>query len=119
MGHRPPRPRAVLTRARHAREPPRRPGGAVGAGGRARSPPPLGDRAAAELNNRPRESHGHRTPAEVYSELLTSGDALTVRGRHRLTTDRQSSTGPASRRAALGSHSGRPQKGPCRPTSAK
>ncbi|MFI1255282.1 IS30 family transposase [Streptomyces netropsis] len=33
---------------------------------------------AAELNNRPRKIHGYRTPSEVYSELLKSGDALIV-----------------------------------------
>ncbi len=36
------------------------------------------DFIAAELNNRPRKIHGYRTPPEVYSELLKSGDALIV-----------------------------------------
>jgi IS30 family transposase len=36
------------------------------------------DAIAAELNHRPRETLGFRSPAEVYSEHLTSGDALIV-----------------------------------------
>lgn len=32
---------------------------------------------ADELNTRPRKMHGYRTPAEIYAELLNSGDALT------------------------------------------
>ncbi|MGX4688237.1 IS30 family transposase [Streptomyces sp. JNUCC 63] len=35
------------------------------------------DAIAHELNHRPRKIHGYRTPAEVYAELLNSGDALT------------------------------------------
>ena len=34
------------------------------------------DAIAHELNHRPRNSHGYRTPAEVYAGLLNSGDAL-------------------------------------------
>ncbi|MEU8382788.1 IS30 family transposase [Streptosporangium sp. NPDC048865] len=34
------------------------------------------DAIAAELNNRPRKTHGYRTPAEIYAEILNSGDAL-------------------------------------------
>jgi IS30 family transposase len=30
----------------------------------------------AELNDRPRKIHGYRSPAEVYAEILNSGDAL-------------------------------------------
>ncbi|MFD9411302.1 IS30 family transposase [Streptomyces sp. NPDC059989] len=33
---------------------------------------------ANELNTRPRKIHGYRTPAEIYAELLNSGDALTA-----------------------------------------
>ncbi|WP_020123049.1 IS30 family transposase [Streptomyces canus] len=33
---------------------------------------------AHELNHRPRKIHGCRTPAEVYADLLNSGDALTA-----------------------------------------
>ncbi|MFJ9855016.1 hypothetical protein [Streptomyces sp. NPDC101150] len=33
---------------------------------------------AHELNHRLREIHGYRTPAEVYADLLNSGDALTA-----------------------------------------
>ncbi len=36
------------------------------------------DTIAAELNDRPRQTHGYRTPAEVYADLLNSGDALPV-----------------------------------------
>lgn len=36
----------------------------------------MGERAAHELNHRPRKVHGYRTPAEVYADLLNSGDAL-------------------------------------------
>ncbi|GAA1698382.1 hypothetical protein GCM10009680_43230 [Streptomyces yatensis] len=36
------------------------------------------DAAAHELNHRPRKTHGYRTPAEVYADLLNSGDALTA-----------------------------------------
>ncbi|MFI9846770.1 IS30 family transposase [Nonomuraea sp. NPDC051941] len=36
------------------------------------------DQIAAELNNRPRRTLGYRSPAEVYSGLLTSGDASTI-----------------------------------------
>lgn len=36
------------------------------------------DAIAAELNDRPRKIHGCRTPAEVYADLLTRGDALTI-----------------------------------------
>ncbi|MFF3246436.1 IS30 family transposase [Streptomyces sp. NPDC002870] len=35
------------------------------------------DTIAHELNHRPRKTHGYRTPAEVYADLLNSGDALT------------------------------------------
>jgi IS30 family transposase len=34
------------------------------------------DAIAAELNDRPRKIHGYRSPAEVYAEILNSGDAL-------------------------------------------
>lgn len=34
------------------------------------------DSIAAELNDRPRRILGYRSPAEVYSGLLTSSDAL-------------------------------------------
>ncbi|MEU7204688.1 IS30 family transposase [Streptomyces sp. NPDC045470] len=33
---------------------------------------------AHELNHRPRKTHGYRTPAEVYADLLNSSDALTA-----------------------------------------
>ncbi|MFF3689708.1 IS30 family transposase [Streptomyces sp. NPDC002187] len=36
------------------------------------------DAIAHELNHRPRKTHGHRTPAQVYADLLNSGDALTA-----------------------------------------
>ncbi|MBO3680149.1 hypothetical protein [Streptomyces sp. NEAU-YJ-81] len=36
------------------------------------------DIIAHELNHRPRKTHGYRTPAEVYADLLNSGDALTA-----------------------------------------
>ncbi|MFE7332083.1 IS30 family transposase [Streptomyces sp. NPDC057565] len=36
------------------------------------------DAIAHELNHRPRKTHGYRTPAEVYADLLNSGDALTA-----------------------------------------
>ncbi|WUF44003.1 IS30 family transposase [Streptomyces sp. NBC_00483] len=36
------------------------------------------DAVAHELNHRPRKTHGYRTPAEVYADLLNSGDALTA-----------------------------------------
>ncbi|MFE2749676.1 IS30 family transposase [Streptomyces scopuliridis] len=36
------------------------------------------DTIAHELNHRPRKTHGYRTPAEVYADLLNSGDALTT-----------------------------------------
>lgn len=36
------------------------------------------DTIAHELNHRPRKTHGYRTPAEVYTDLLNSGDALTA-----------------------------------------
>ncbi|MFD4971283.1 IS30 family transposase [Streptomyces sp. NPDC058424] len=36
------------------------------------------DAIAHELNQRPRKIHGYRTPAEVYADLLNSGDALTA-----------------------------------------
>jgi hypothetical protein len=36
------------------------------------------DAIAHELNRRPRKTHGYRTPAEVYADLLNSGDALTA-----------------------------------------
>ncbi|MFJ6784750.1 IS30 family transposase [Streptomyces yangpuensis] len=36
------------------------------------------DAIADELNSRPRKIHGYRTPAEIYAELLNSGDALTA-----------------------------------------
>lgn len=35
------------------------------------------DAIACELNHRPRRIHGYRSPAEVYAEHLSSGDALT------------------------------------------
>lgn len=38
----------------------------------------LPDGIKAELNHRPRRTHGYRTPAEVYAGLLNSGDALTA-----------------------------------------
>lgn len=34
------------------------------------------DAIACELNHRPRRIHGYRSPAEVYAEHLSSGDAL-------------------------------------------
>lgn len=36
------------------------------------------DAIAHELNHRPRKIHGYLTPAEVYADLLNSGDALTA-----------------------------------------
>lgn len=33
------------------------------------------DAVANELHHRPRKTHGYRTPAEVYADLLNSGDA--------------------------------------------
>ncbi|MDT0615716.1 IS30 family transposase [Streptomyces sp. DSM 40712] len=36
------------------------------------------DAIAHELNHRPRKTHRYRTPAEVYADLLNSGDALTA-----------------------------------------
>lgn len=33
---------------------------------------------AHELNHRPRKTHGCRTPAEVYADLLNSGEAPTA-----------------------------------------
>ncbi|WP_455680487.1 IS30 family transposase [Streptomyces hirsutus] len=36
------------------------------------------DAIAHELNHRPRKTHGYRTPAEVYADLLNSGDAPTA-----------------------------------------
>lgn len=36
------------------------------------------DAIAHELNHRPRKTHAYRTPAEVYADLLNSGDALTA-----------------------------------------
>lgn len=36
------------------------------------------DAIAHELNHRPRKTHGYRTSAEVYADLLNSGDALTA-----------------------------------------
>ncbi|MFF8004791.1 hypothetical protein [Streptomyces sp. NPDC007917] len=33
---------------------------------------------AHELNHRPRKIHGYRTSAEVYADLLNSGDVLTA-----------------------------------------
>ncbi|MFB0617984.1 IS30 family transposase, partial [Streptomyces sp. AGS-58] len=36
------------------------------------------DAIAHELNHRPRKTHGYRTPAEVYADLLNSSDALTA-----------------------------------------
>ncbi|GGU86978.1 hypothetical protein GCM10010211_61350 [Streptomyces albospinus] len=36
------------------------------------------DAIARELNHRPRKVHGYRTPAEVYADLLNSGDELTA-----------------------------------------
>ncbi|MFC4606257.1 IS30 family transposase [Streptomyces maoxianensis] len=36
------------------------------------------DAIAHELNHRPRKVHGYRTPAEVYADILNSGDALTA-----------------------------------------
>ncbi|MFJ5223118.1 IS30 family transposase [Streptomyces sp. NPDC088400] len=36
------------------------------------------DAIAHELNHRPRKTHGYRTPAEVYADLLNSCDALTA-----------------------------------------
>ncbi|MEU7659171.1 IS30 family transposase [Streptomyces lincolnensis] len=43
---------------------------------------PLGeadlDAIAHELHHRPHRTHGYRPTAEVYSDILSSGDALTV-----------------------------------------
>ncbi|MFJ8026101.1 transposase [Streptomyces sp. NPDC096311] len=36
------------------------------------------DAIAHERSYRPRKTHGYRTPAEVYADLLNSGDALTA-----------------------------------------
>lgn len=36
------------------------------------------DAIATELNHQPRRIHGYRSPAEVYAEHLSSGDALTA-----------------------------------------
>ncbi|MFD4025393.1 transposase [Streptomyces sp. NPDC058576] len=36
------------------------------------------DAIAHELNHRPRKIHCYRTSAEVYADLLNSGDALTA-----------------------------------------
>ena len=36
------------------------------------------DTVTRELDNRPRRIHGHRTPAEVFNELLTSSIASTM-----------------------------------------
>ncbi|MFF5922840.1 hypothetical protein ACFY8C_31665 [Streptomyces flavochromogenes] len=36
------------------------------------------DAIAHELSHRPCKAHGYRTPAEVYADLLNSGDALTA-----------------------------------------
>ncbi|MGY3684976.1 hypothetical protein ACVWXU_008599 [Streptomyces sp. TE33382] len=36
------------------------------------------DAIVHEPNHRPRKTHGYRTPAEVYADLLNSGDALTA-----------------------------------------
>lgn len=36
------------------------------------------DSIAHELNHRPRKTHGWRTPAEVYADLLNSSDAPTT-----------------------------------------
>ncbi|WP_449343987.1 IS30 family transposase [Streptomyces nigrescens] len=36
------------------------------------------DAIAHELNHRPRKTHGYRTPAEVYADLLNSDDAMTA-----------------------------------------
>lgn len=36
------------------------------------------DLIAHELNHCPRNTHGYRTPAEIYSDRLNSGDALTA-----------------------------------------
>ncbi|MFI6744096.1 IS30 family transposase [Nonomuraea sp. NPDC050451] len=36
------------------------------------------DQIAAELNDRPRHTLGYRSPAEVHSDLLTSGDTSTI-----------------------------------------
>ncbi|MFG2525416.1 IS30 family transposase [Streptomyces sp. NPDC048527] len=33
------------------------------------------DAIARELNHRPRKTHGYRTPAQAYADLLNSGDA--------------------------------------------
>ena len=36
------------------------------------------DTVTRELDNHPRRIHGHRTPAEVFNELLTSSIASTM-----------------------------------------
>jgi hypothetical protein len=36
------------------------------------------DAIALEFNHRPRKTHGYRTPAEAYADLLNSSDALTA-----------------------------------------
>ncbi|WP_219933679.1 hypothetical protein [Streptomyces sp. NWU339] len=36
------------------------------------------DAIAHELNHRPHKTHGYRTPAEVYADLLNSVDAPTA-----------------------------------------
>jgi IS30 family transposase len=36
------------------------------------------DAIARELNHRPRKIHDCRTPAEIYADLLSNGDALTA-----------------------------------------
>ncbi len=36
------------------------------------------DSIAHELNHRPRKTHGYRSPADVYADLLNSSDALTA-----------------------------------------
>ncbi|MEU9897304.1 IS30 family transposase [Streptomyces phaeochromogenes] len=36
------------------------------------------DAVAHELNHRPRKTHGYRSPAEIYADLLNSSDALTA-----------------------------------------
>ncbi|MFJ8768986.1 hypothetical protein [Streptomyces clavifer] len=39
---------------------------------------PRAPTSARELNHRLRKTHGYQTPAEVYADLLNSGDALTA-----------------------------------------
>ncbi|MGW3827999.1 hypothetical protein ACWEAF_38530, partial [Streptomyces sp. NPDC005071] len=36
------------------------------------------DAIAHELNHCPRKTHDYRTPAELYADLLNSGDSLTT-----------------------------------------